>query len=392
MRIRSLRQLKSLKGKTVFLRVDFNVPLAGTKIGDDYKIKAGLETIKFLQSRGARIIVASHLGEPAGRYEAAYSLRPVALRLKKLLKQPVKFLSPALGAKTAAAVNKLRPGGIIMLDNLRFYQGEYDNDPDFAKDLAALADIYVNDAFAVSHRAQASVSAIKKYRPSYAGLLLESEVRALYNILKPKKPLVVVMGGAKIKTKAPLIAKLYPAAAQILIGGGLANNFFKFQGWEIGRSLLDKDSISDIKKFFSGRKLAKKIILPQDVVVKKSGGAARVVSPLAVQKTDTILDIGPATISAYAAYIKKAQTLVWNGPLGKFEEKSFRHGTLAIASLIAARSSGRAYGVVGGGETVAALELTKMSEYVDWVSTAGGAMLSYLGGAKMPGLSLIVNN
>ncbi len=392
MRIRSLRQLKSLKGKTVFLRVDFNVPLAGTKIGDDYKIKAGLETIKFLQSRGARIIVASHLGEPAGRYEAAYSLRPVALRLKKLLKQPVKFLSPALGAKTAAAVNKLRPGGIIMLDNLRFYQGEYDNDPDFAKDLAALADIYVNDAFAVSHRAQASVSAIKKYRPSYAGLLLESEVRALYNILKPKKPLVVVMGGAKIKTKAPLIAKLYPAAAQILIGGGLANNFFKFQGQEIGRSLLDKDSISDIKKFFSGRKLAKKIILPQDVVVKKSGGAARVVSPLAVQKTDTILDIGPATISAYAAYIKKAQTLVWNGPLGKFEEKSFRHGTLAIASLIAARSSGRAYGVVGGGETVAALELTKMSEYVDWVSTAGGAMLSYLGGAKMPGLSLIVNN
>ncbi len=392
MRIRSLRQLKSLKGKTVFLRVDFNVPLAGTKIGDDYKIKAGLETIKFLQSRGARIIVASHLGEPAGRYEAAYSLRPVALRLKKLLKQPVQFLSPALGAKTTAAVIKLRPGGIIMLDNLRFYQGEYDNDPDFAKDLAALADIYVNDAFAVSHRAQASVSAIKKYRPSYAGLLLESEVRALYNILKPKKPLVVVMGGAKIKTKAPLIAKLYPAAAQILIGGGLANNFFKFQGQEIGRSLLDKDSISDIKKFFSGRKLAKKIILPQDVVVKKSGGAARVVSPLAVQKTDTILDIGPATISAYAAYIKKAQTLVWNGPLGKFEEKSFRHGTLAIASLIAARSSGRAYGVVGGGETVAALELTKMSEYVDWVSTAGGAMLSYLGGAKMPGLSLIVNN
>ena len=389
MTISSLKKLKSLSGKTVFLRVDFNVPLEGRRIKEDYRIKSEIETIEFLLKKGARLIIASHLGEPKG-IEAAFSLRPVATRLKSLLKRPVKFLSSAVGPKTEAAVSAMQKGEIVMLENLRFNAGEYQNDSKFAASLAALADIYVNDAFAVCHRDQASVSAIKNYLPSYAGLLLEKEIIALNRILKPKKPLVVIMGGAKISTKAPLISKLYPAASHILIGGALANNFFKFQGFEIGKSMQDDDSAPYIKKFYRGKKLSPKLILPQDVVVKTKDGRAKVVAPAAVKASDTILDIGPATISAFAAYIKQANTLAWNGPLGKFEEPSFKAGTLAIAHLLASRSSGLAYGVVGGGETVAALSLTKMSEYVDWISTAGGAMLTYLGGGKLPGLKKIV--
>lgn len=389
MKINSLKKISSLSGQTVFLRVDFNVPIKDGKIQEDYRIEAGRETIKFLLAKGARLVIASHLGEPEG-YEAASSLKPVAARLQKLLKRPVKFLPETIGAKVTAAVKALKKGEIVMLENLRFNGGEYKNDAKFAAALAALADIYVNDAFAVCHRDQASVSAIKKYLPSYAGLLLEKEIIALNRVLKPKKPLVVIMGGAKIETKAPLISKLYPAASHILIGGALANNFFKFQGLKIGKSLSDDGSASDIKNFFKGRKLAAKIILPQDVVVKTREGRAKVVAPDAVKAGDTILDIGPATISSFSAYIKKANTLVWNGPLGKFEEASFKSGTMAIAYLIAARSSGLAYGVVGGGETVEALKLTKMSEYVDWLSTAGGAMLAYLSGQKLPGLRKIV--
>lgn len=390
MKIRSIEKVKNLSGRTVFLRVDFNVPLEKGRVREDYKIQAGLETIEFLAARGARLVIATHLGEPQ-KPDSSYSTRPVAARLKALLKRPVRFLGTVSIEKTRAAISKLEPGGIIMLENLRFNPGEYNNDPVFAKSLASLADIYVNDAFAVCHRAQASVAAIKKYLPAYAGLLLAKEVRALYKVAKPKKPLVIVMGGAKIGTKAPLIAKLLPAASNILIGGALANNFFQFQGWEIGRSLADKDSAAVIKKFFAGRKLNTKIKLPLDVVVRDQKGKAKVVLPPDIKKTDTILDIGPKTIAAYAAAIRSAKTLVWNGPMGKYEEKAFKHGTLAIASLIAARSSGRAYGLVGGGETIEALKLSQMAEYVDWVSTAGGAMLTYLGGGAMPGLKGIIS-
>lgn len=390
MKIATLKKFKSFKNKTVFLRVDFNVPLEDGKVKEDYRIVAGLETIKFLVEKGARLIIASHLGEPKGAPEEKYSLKPVALRLKSLLKLPVKFLPETIGPKVSQAVSEMENGDIIMLENLRFNPGELTNDNKFAKELANLADIYVNDAFSVCHRDQASVSAIKKYLPSYAGLLLEKEISALNKILKPKKPLVVIMGGAKISTKAPLISKLYGSASQILLGGALANNFYKFQKKEIGKSLFDADSLVFVKKFFKGKKLAPKIILPVDVVVKTKKGLAQVRKPNEVKKEESILDIGPETIALYSDYIKKAQTIVWNGPLGKFEEASFKQGTLALALLIASRASGRAYGLVGGGETVEALKQTKMQEFVDWVSTAGGAMLTYLGGGKMPGLSKIV--
>ena len=389
-KIKSLRGLKKWHGKTVFLRVDFNVPIVNGKIREDYKIKSGLKTIEYLSDHGARVLIVSHLGDPAGMFEAAYSLRPVATRLRALLKRPIKFLPLDL-KKSTKLIKALPPGGLALLENIRFYSGEYENDVQLAKSLSELADVYVNDAFAVSHRQQASVSAIKKYLPAYAGLLLEDEVRALNKILQPKKPLVVVMGGAKIKTKAPLIKKLQQTASQILLGGGLANTFFYVQGLEIGRSLFDSDGAKYVKKFFKNKKLSNKIKLPLDLIVKNRVGVVRVASPQEIKKSDRILDIGPYTIAVYSAEIKKAKTLIWNGPMGKFEERSFRSGTLAMASLIAARSSGIAYGVVGGGETVEALKLAQVEQYVDWVSTAGGAMLSYLSGEKMPGLSKIIN-
>ncbi|MFA5024526.1 MAG: phosphoglycerate kinase [Patescibacteria group bacterium] len=389
--IKSIKKLKNLKDKTIFLRTDFNVPLEEGRVRDDYKIVVGLKTINFLLSRGARLVIATHLGEPAGKPDKRFSVKPVALRLKKLLARPVKFLPVTIGPKVEQALKNLNAGEIIFLENLRFNAGELNNDSRFAQELARGSDLYINDAFAVSHRRQASVDAIKKYLPAYAGLGLEEEIRAANRVIKPKKPLVVIMGGAKISTKAPLIKKLYPAASQILIGGALANNFFKYQKLEIGRSLFDVDSLVYVKKFFKGKKLASKIILPPDVVVKTKLGAQAKRSD-EVKKDEFIFDIGPETIALYARFIKKARTLVWNGPLGKFEEESFKYGTLAVARLVAARSSGPAYGLVGGGETVAALKLSKMMEYVDFVSTAGGAMLTYLGGGKMPGLKGIVRD
>ncbi len=379
-----------MRDKVVFLRVDFNVALDDGKVKDDYRIKAGLETINYLLDKGARLIVATHLGEPKGKVELKYSVKPVAQRLKKLLGLPVKFLPEIIGPKVVKSVNELKSGEVLMLENLRFNSGELSNDLKFSKELVSVADIYVNDAYSVCHRDQASVSAVKKYLPAYAGLLLEKEVVAVSKILKPKKPLIVIMGGAKISTKAPLISKLYAHASQILVGGALANNFFKYQKLEIGKSLFDSDSLIYVKKFFKVKKLADKIILPVDVVVRTKSGSALVRKPKEVKKDEAILDLGPETIALYAKYIKTAQTLVWNGPMGKFEENSFKQGTLSVARLVASRAGGKAYGLVGGGETVAALNLTKMAEHVDWISTAGGAMLTHLGGGKMPGLSKIV--
>lgn len=391
MKIASLKKIKNFKDKKVFLRVDFNVPLNKGKVKDDYRIIAGLETINFLLERGARLIIATHLGDPKGKVDSKYSVLPVASRLKSLLNKPVKFIPEVIGQKVGQAVEKLKPGEVVMLENLRFNPGELANDKKFAKELISPADIYINDAFSVCHRKQASVSAVKKFKPSYAGLLLEKEVEALNKVMKPKKPLVVIMGGSKIETKAPLISKLYNTSSQILLGGALANNFFKYQKLEIGKSLFDSESLSSVKKFFKGKKISPKIILPLDVVVKTKKGLPLVRLPEEVGPEESILDIGPKTISLYAEYIKSAHTLVWNGPMGKFEEPSFRQGTLSVARLVASRASGRAFGLIGGGETVEALKLTKMTEYVDWVSTAGGAMLTYLGGGKMPGLEKIVN-
>ncbi len=395
MKIKSIKNIKNLQGKVVLLRVDFNVPIKDQKVREEYKIKMSLPTIEYLLRKGARVVAMSHLGSPKGKVNPDLSLAPIAKSLQRLLserayKRKIKFVSGVVDQKVFAEVAELKNGELLLLENLRFEIGEEKNESAFAKKLASLGDIYINDAFAVSHRDQASVSAIKKYITSYAGLLLEDEVSALAKINKPKQPLIAVMGGSKVDTKAPLIEKMYKKAEFILLGGALANNFFKVLGYEVGASLIDDDSLIFAKKFVKRGRLDQKIILPCDVVVL-SAGKYLAKSSDNLTKKDRIVDIGPKTVEMYSLIIKKAATVVWNGPMGCFEEKSSSFGTLAVGRIIAARSKGAAFGLVGGGETAEAIKLTKMSQYIDWVSTAGGAMLAYLGGEKMPGLTKIVS-
>lgn len=388
MKLKNLHQsIKKIKGKTVFLRVDFNVPMNGSKIKENFKLRQSLETINFLLDIKCKVILASHLGQPNHGYEKKYSLAPIAKELGKMLATKVDFLDYTNYFDFKKIKKTIKNNdGLFLLDNLRFWSGEEKNTKSFGKSLASLVDIYVNDAFAVSHRANASVSAIRLVGlPAYRGLLLEKELESLNKVLKPKKPFVVIMGGAKISTKVPIIEKLYNQASYILLGGALVNNFYLARGFNIGRSLIDKDGLTIINKFLS----SKKIILPIDVVVEniKSNKKKILIKKIKeVDDNDCILDIGPETILLFSKYIKKAQTIVWNGPLGMFENDKFKKGTVIIAREIAARARGQAFGMAGGGETVEALNLSGMKNYMDWISTGGGAMLSFLSGDKMPGL------
>lgn len=396
MQIRSIRNLKpaDLAGKLVFLRSDFNVPIKAGKIIEDYKITTALPTINFLLKSGARVVTATHLGDPGGKKVKTLSVEPIAKKIEKLLKIKIKLETKITGTTVEKSKKNLKDGELLLLENLRFDKGEELNDPEFASELAKQIDIYVNNAFAVSHRAHASVAAIKKNAPSYAGLLLEQEVESLDKALHPKKPLVVIIGGAKIKTKLPIIEKFLPVADQILVGGGIANDFIKQLGYEVGQSLVsdDEKNAKKLQKLY--QKFGnKKIILPLDFVVAQDNlgkKKVRVAKIDDVRANEYIFDLGPETVSFYARFIKKAETLVWNGPLGWFEHKDFRHATMATALVFASRAGGKAFGVAGGGETVEALKLSKQFDQVDWVSTAGGAMLEYLSGAKLPGLEKIV--
>jgi phosphoglycerate kinase len=406
MNIKSIEKAKNLSGKTIILRVDFNVPLKNGKIQDEQKIIAALPTIKHLIEYNCRIIIITHLGRPEGRKVKKLSTRPLAKRLGQLLGinrkknttlytekfNKVKFLATDRKEKTKKALETLGSGEILFLENLRFHPGEKKNDKKFAKELAGLADLYVNDAFSVCHRKHASVHAIKRYLPSYAGLLIEKELQNLEKIKKPLEPLITIIGGAKIETKINVITGLQKSSQKILLGGALANNFLTANGLEVGRSLISKADISLAKKL--EKKIGKeKLILPIDVVVsdRKNGkGKAEVKNIHNLTKKDIILDIGPKTQRLFSKKIKNAQTIIWNGPMGMFEVNKFQYGTLGVARVVASVSRGRAFGVVGGGETVRALKMTGMTEYVDWVSTGGGAMLSYLGGEKMPGLEVLI--
>ena len=428
MKVKSIRQLRNLAGKKVFLRADFNVPLRKGEVQDDYKIAAALPTIRYLLRYKCKIIIATHLGDAEGGKNMVRSVKPVAERLRELLGRKVKLVNDCLGKSAEKEASKMKEGEILVLENLRFYKEEENNNSNFAKSLAGLAQIYpapfkiprplaarpiksifaarfntppqrcgiyVNDAFAVCHRNHASVSAIKKYLPSYAGLLIEKEIVNLEKALKPKKPLVVVIGGAKVSTKLPFVKKVFNKAERILVGGALANIFLAAKGYEVGKSLAPKEEIKVLKResLFLKKSSYRKILLPIDVVVgDKIDGRGKAAVRMAdkVGKNEIILDIGPATIKFYSKNIKEAKTIIWNGPMGKFEAEHFKHGTLAIARLIASRSRGRAFGLVGGGETVEALKMTGMMDYVDWVSTGGGAMLAFLAGEPMPGLEGIV--
>ncbi len=380
MTIKSIKKIKSLKNKKVLLRLDLNLPIKNGKILDDFKLKASLETINYLLKQKAKIILLSHLGRPE-KFNKDYSLEPIVKRLKELLGQDIELVANISEAKKY----KWQSGKLLMLENLRFFPEEKKNSISFSKKLASLADLYVNDALAVSHRNHASVDKIKNYLPAYAGLLLEKELNNFSHVLKPKKPLVLVMGGIKIATKAALLKNLEKKADYILLGGGLANTFLHFKGLEIGNSIYDKSG----KEIVLNLKNKKNIILPIDLLVKTRNNKVALRDVDKIRKTDVVYDIGPKTIINYCQILQKAKTIIWNGPMGKFEEKSFKHGTITLVIAIASLKDS-VFSLLGGGETIKALKMTKMENHVNWISTGGGAMLSYLGSEKMPGLDKIV--
>lgn len=391
MKILSIRNVKEIAKKRILLRVDFNVPICGSKIKDETKIIKSLPTIKFLRRYGCKIIILSHLGRPKGKKDKLLSLKPVALCLSKMLGQKINFIEDYNGNKTNNVILKMKEKEIVMFENLRFYKEEIDNDLKFAKNLSCFADLYINNAFAVSHRKHASVSAIKKFLPSYAGLLLEQEIIHLNKILKPDLPFIAIIGGAKIATKINLIDKLIKQnknQVKILVGGTLANLFLQARGYEIGKSFVDVNYLKMAKRFKK-----ENIILPIDFIVSKYGNKKnnpKIKNLNNISKNEIIYDIGPETIKMYAQFIKKAKMLVWNGPLGLFEKNAFKHGSLSIAKVIAICSQRKMFAVVGGGETNEVLRLSKMQNYINWISTGGGSMLAYLSGAKMPGLNGII--
>lgn len=404
--MKSLKQIKNLKNKRVLVRVDFNVALDKNNQVDSegaFKIEAVLPTIKYLIAQKAKVILMTHLGRPSfakaaegkPRGQSVSSLKTdiVADYLSGILKKLVKKVDAVIGPKVEKEAAKMKGGEILMLENLRFEKGEEENDKQFAKSLAKLGDVYVNDAFAVCHRPAASVVAITKFLPSYAGLLLEKEIQTLSQVMKkPKKSLVLIMGGLKFETKLPVIEKFLGKADKILLGGGLASTCFKALDYGIGDSLIDNDYLKLAKKVASH----KKVFLPIDVIAGKKDDACDFYhlplpeKPRLLMKSPyAIYDIGPATILEWARLIKKAQTIIWNGPLGYFEQKPYDTGTLAMARLVASRAKGKAFAVVGGGETVSALRQSGMAEFVDHISTGGGAMLEFLAGKKLPGIEAL---
>lgn len=395
--LQTLHAIKNLAGKKVLLRADFNVPIGKNRKVDsdeDWRIRATLPTIKFLQKKKAETIIISHLGRPGGKYRAEMSLKPVAEYLNSALKMNVKFEGGKIFAgPTLSAIQKMKKGDIVLLENLRFNIGEERNNEIFAATLAGLGDIYVNDAFAVSHRNCASVSAITEFLPSYAGPLLENEIKHLDKIRKPARPIVLLVGGAKTDTKLPLIEFFLKKADYILAGGGVANTAFKCKGFKIGGS-LGGECAYDMKRIL----LSKKVRLPVDVIVgDERGKKARAVpinvnGKFAVKKGEEIFDIGPATVNLYSEIIRSAKTVVWNGAMGFFENPHYSFGTNAMARVVAVHGKGRAFAAVGGGETVQSLQRVKMFDFVDHVSTGGGAMLDYLVSGTLPGIDALIES
>ncbi|HLZ08552.1 MAG TPA: phosphoglycerate kinase [Chloroflexota bacterium] len=376
-------------GKRVFVRVDFNVPLDEIgQISDDRRIREALPTIKYLIDRGARVVLGSHLGRPGGKPDPALTLRPIADRLTQLLGKPVTFVPETVGPTAIASVRRLEPGQVALLENLRYSAGEEKNDAKFSDQLAELADIYVNDAFGTAHRAHASTVGITKSLPSVSGFLMEKELRALGDALEaPRRPLVAVIGGAKISSKIGVIRNLLPRVDALLIGGGMANTFLKAAGCEIGRSLVENDQLDLAREIaeFAGPK----IVLPVDLVVAdraEPGSATEVVAIDRVPGERMILDIGPRTAARFAEIIGSAGTVIWNGPVGLAEIPAFAEGTLVTARALAASP---ATSVVGGGDLVAALDRLGLSDRMSHVSTGGGASLEFLEGKSLPGVAAL---
>lgn len=390
--VSSISAIKNIIDQRILVRVDWNVPVKNKQVENDFKIVKSLATIRFLQNAGAKVILVSHLGRPT-KPTPALSLAPVVKRAEKLLGITIPLVPFAKATDRVSAVKKvngLKRHGVMMLENIRFCAGEDDPKSPLAKDLSQLADFFVLDGFAVAHRAAASVTGVAKFLPTYAGLLLSEEVTVLSNaVTNPKKPLVIILGGAKVETKIPVLKHLLAKADHILLGGGLVNTYLWAKGHEVGASLIGKEYKAAILRHCS----SKKVIMPVDVIVGKSSGkgayAHKLTTKLDLKKDEGIYDIGPATVQLFSKYIKKGQTLIWNGAMGMFEVPTYGYGTKAIACLFAARAKGKAAGIAGGGETVELLEQLGLLGAVDLVSTGGGAMLEFLSGETLPGITIV---
>jgi 3-phosphoglycerate kinase len=387
------RTIKDIKfsGKKTLVRVDFNVPLdENLKITDDTRIRRAIPTLKHILDEGGKLIIMSHLGRPKGEANPKFTLKSVVDHLSNLLGKPVAFAEDCIGENTVSMVNSLKDGEVILLENLRYHKAEKKNDPAFAKALASMADIYVSDAFGTAHRAHASTAGIADTLPAYAGLLMEKEINYLSKVTtSPERPMVAVMGGAKVSDKIQVIENLLEKVDSLLIGGGMAFTFLKAQGYNIGKSLCEEDKVELAKTLIEKAKtMGKKLMLPVDVVTAKEfkeGTETKTVSIDNHPDEELGLDIGPETIKLFEEELKAAKTILWNGPMGVFEIKPFDNGTRKIAEILASLD---ATTVVGGGDSVAAIEQMGASDKVSHVSTGGGACLEFLEGKTLPGIEI----
>lgn len=382
---------EELKGKRVLVRVDFNVPIKNGVITDDRRIKEALPTIKYLIEKNAKVILVSHLGRPKG-FQDDLRLDPVAKRLEELLGKPVKKLNDCVGEEVEKEINSLKEGDVVLLENIRFYKEEEANDPEFAKKLAKLADLYVNDAFGTAHRAHASTAGVANYIPGVAGLLMKKEIEIMGKALEdPERPFVCILGGAKVSDKIGVIKNLINKVDVLLIGGGMMFTFLKSLGYEIGKSIVEEDKLDLAKELMNlAKEKGVRLILPKDAIVVKE---IKEDAPITVKEVDKFekddigVDIGPKTIEEFREEILKAKTIVWNGPMGIFEIPPFAKGTKAIAEAIAENKN--CISIVGGGDSAAAIQMLGLEDKFTHISTGGGASLEFLEGKELPGVAVL---
>jgi phosphoglycerate kinase len=381
-------------GKRVFVRVDFNVPLADGKVTDDSRIRAAIPTITALLNGGAKVILASHLGRPDGKVQDGLRLRPVGQRLSQLIRRNVPVTGDALGVGTEDAVKRMRNGEAILLENLRFHAEEEKNDPAFAAQLASYADLFVNDAFGTAHRAHASTVGIAALLPAYAGLLMEREIAMLSSLLEsPKHPFAAILGGAKVSDKIGVIEHLLTKVDILILGGGMANTFLLAQGKSVGKSLAEHDRVDDARRILAAaEKAGVEVVLPTDVVIAKEVTRGTEYKTVGTEKFPAswhIVDVGEESRAAIETALENVRTVLWNGPLGVFEIPSFAHGTKEIARFLADKAEHGTTVVVGGGDSVAAIEQQGLTAKMTHISTGGGASLEFLEGRELPGIAVL---